>query len=180
MRFRNSSSRALRSETLEPADFRGSDGFDAERAAAEPTMMARRSRGPRVAGLGEVAGEAARERVAGARGIDHVLERVGGGEEDVDSPSKRSAPYSPRLMMSALGPRLRMSLAALMMLCWPESWRASSSLMTSRSMRLSISRERFGLALIQKFIVSAMTSFGRSTCSSTSTCSAGWMLPSST
>ena len=47
-------------------------------------------------------------------------------------------------------------------------------------MRLSIFWSSSGVPLIQKFIVSAMTSCGRSICSSTSICRLGWMLPSMT
>ena len=50
-------------------------------------------------------------------------------------------------MMSRCGPRCRISVAARRMLCMPESWRASSSLITSVSMRFSIAASALRLAL---------------------------------
>lgn len=52
--------------------------------------------------------------------------------------------------------------------------------MTRVSIRASIDARAFGSPSIQKFIVSATTSFGLFTWSSTDSCKAGWMLPSST
>ena len=56
------------------------------------------------------------------------------------------APYSPRLMTSALGPSLKMCRAARNKLCSFESWRVSESLITRMSVCLSVSRNSFGRA----------------------------------
>ena len=77
-------------------------------------------------------------------------------------------------------PRDEIALGLVGRFWMPESSRASSSLIMSRSTRESTAARAFGSPLIQKFIVSAATNFGRSTWSSTLVWSAGWMFPRST
>ena len=147
-------------------------------AAAEPTMMARRIPGPMNSPALEVAGQRTGERVARARGVDHFEEMCGGEEGRVAVEIKRPvlAPLDDERLRTATK-NVFGRLADVVL-----TRELTSLFFVDDEDRDSLEHrgERFGLPLIQKFMVSAMTSSGLFHLLEHSSWSAGRMLPSRT